>query len=189
MRLKHITMHLSRTEGPLEVFARVTLDSTDSNRYVLIRNNMKFFQMGFLCFFIFYVFPAFAQSDPPKFSGAWEIAMEVPTRGIVGLTQEEANSYLGTKISYSNESATFGDDICRIPNYKTTEIKEDDFFSGTYNSFKELSINGEYILRVELKCESKSKDWFYGSSFYYNDENRLLILIDGVWFELLRDEI
>ena len=124
--------------------------------------------------------------EPKSFEGDWVVNKHIPARGVSAITYDEADTLSGTKVSYGNKSAQFGDEYCKSPSYDIHAMNEDEFFRITYSSFDELGFDNEVVYEVNIKCSSHTKDWYRGSSFFYSSDNRLLIVIEGIWVELLR---
>ncbi|MBB5211504.1 hypothetical protein [Microbulbifer hydrolyticus] len=132
---------------------------------------------------------AFGEDWQDYVSGSWVIEKDIPTSGIASLTQEEANEFIGTKAFYSKEMTRFGSTECNSPVYNVDNINESDFFSGTYNSFTELGISSSEIYQVSVSCDDQGAEWWEGGFLFSKDKDHLIVLIEGVYFELHRSKI
>ena len=116
---------------------------------------------------------------PRPFYGEWEV------KKIIGYSKVFAESVgnipIGTKVIYSAEWMKYGENYCKKPEYNMTTFKKDDFESGERIDFKDLGINADSIVQVDVKnCE------YSGGYFYIKDNNTLIYVAAGKFFEVVR---
>jgi hypothetical protein len=124
--------------------------------------------------------------------GNWLIKRTVAFGKVSSLSDEDINKLIGKRIEYSPNKASFGNDICENPKYKKSIISEKDFFENNgYTSFKELGLQGDSVIMVEIFCEKEdySNFWYtIGGRIFEKDKNTLIANYEGVFFELVKDE-
>jgi bla regulator protein BlaR1 len=122
------------------------------------------------------------------FYGDWVIK-KVAAYGSVGTySKESAESLIGKGLSFSKDKATsFGDqpsDITKVasnPVYKKTTISKADFVTNYRMTLDKLGINADSVTGVTV---SDSKGTV--TTFLVKDENTLIIIGGGTYFELVR---
>ena len=119
-----------------------------------------------------------------SFFGNWEIKREILT-GLV-FSEEEAKDLIGRKLTFSVEKASSNVYVCKNPIYSISEIKKEDFESRYKVQSKNLEIEKELMLEVEVKMEDGHEWGYTGGYFFVNDDNTLLIPAGGMLFEVVR---
>jgi bla regulator protein BlaR1 len=122
------------------------------------------------------------------FYGDWVIK-KVAAYGSVGTySKESAESLIGKSLSFSKDKATsFGEqpaDINKVasnPVYKKTTISKADFVINYRMTLDKLGVNADSVTGVTV---SDSKGTV--STFLVKDENTLIIIGGGTYFELVR---
>lgn len=122
------------------------------------------------------------------FYGDW-VVKKVLAYGSVGTySKESAESLIGKSLSFSKDKATsFGDqpsDINKVasnPLYKKTTISKADFVTNYRMTLDKLGINADSVTGVTV---SNSKGTV--TTFLVKDENTLIIIGGGTYFELVR---
>ncbi len=120
--------------------------------------------------------------------GDWVIN-RVAAFGSVGTySKETAEELIGRELSFTSDSATcFGDDpsyleeTAQNPTYETTELSASDFISNYRMTFDSLGITADPVTQVVV-TDSEGK----GCTFLIKDENTLIFIGGGTYFELVR---
>lgn len=120
------------------------------------------------------------------FFGGWKITKVLPGY-ISGLTQEEADAYIGRQVTYMPSYCEYDGKILHHPHYKYEQLPTSEFIDGYKLSNEDWNIEEEYITRVEVyQDETQTQPWQeYVSSFYIIDSH-LIINIEGDFFQMDR---
>lgn len=126
------------------------------------------------------------ERNEPVFFGVWEFTKTLPGY-ISGLTQEEADSYIGKKIQYLQSFYEFENESINNPYYKYEKMLASDFIEGYKLSNEDWDIQEKYITKVEVYPDEPQKDSLeeYVDSFFIIDSH-LIINIEGEFFEMDR---
>lgn len=116
--------------------------------------------------------------------GDWEIVGH-RAPGISAMSPEEAERWVGGKASYSDSMATFTDESCDSPSYRSSSVTKEHLFQEYRVNPEALGIESTRITIVEVLC--KGEDWVApGSVLVRKDQNTFFTPWDGVFFELER---
>ena len=133
------------------------------------------------------ILPLMGEEISPKdFYGEWIVSRHIPTSGVSAITYDEAKEYEGEIVVYNDNLVKFGKKQCSQPQYNIRKNNKTTFETETYNNFSELEIKGKLLYEVTIKCGAEIPRHLYASHFFFENKNRLLFLIKGVWFELIR---
>lgn len=135
------------------------------------------------------VMPAQATPERAVF-GRWHVTGVLCPAGC-GIGQTAADAWRGRSGQYSDTLARFHDSSCRKPRYATGYWPA----SGSYGGARltELGISADSVLVVEVRCPSaphRGSDprWQAPGAFLVvTSRDRLLLVWQGVFFELSRD--
>lgn len=122
------------------------------------------------------------------FFGDWVIN-QVMAYGSVGTySKESAEGLIGKSMSFSSGSATcFGDDAALIdqtisnPSYEKSEISSSDFITEYRMTFEKLGISSDSVTIVNATDAEGN-----GCTFLVKDDNTLIVIGGGTYFELVR---
>lgn len=124
------------------------------------------------------------------FFGEWTITKNIANNKVSAYSKDEIEKMIGKKVTYSDTLASFDNNICSSPSYKKMTIitKEED--EKNYVKFADLGIKIESIINIEVFAnKEQSKSWISaGSLFYVKDQNTLIMVDDGAFFELTRSK-
>jgi bla regulator protein BlaR1 len=143
--------------------------------------------------------PALVAEDAPAavpsediqatYYGDWTISKVLAYGQSGTYSKEDAEGLIGKEMSFSADSATcFGDQSSYIdttaknPVYTATEYTDADFVSYYRMSFDLLGLTGDAVAEISVK-DSKGN----GCTFLIKDENTLIVVGGGTYFELVRD--
>lgn len=120
------------------------------------------------------------------FFGVWELTKILPGY-ISGLTQEEAEAYIGKQVTYMPLYCEYEEQVLHQPHYKYEQLPTSDFIEGYKLSNQDWNIKEDYITRVEVyQDETQMEPWQeYVSSFFIIDSH-LIINIEGDFFQMDR---
>ncbi|WP_435923528.1 hypothetical protein [Paenibacillus sp. DYY-L-2] len=120
------------------------------------------------------------------FFGVWEFTKILPGY-ISGLTQEEAEGYIGKQVTYMPLYCEYEGQVLHQPHYKYEQLPTSDFIEGYKLSNQDWNIKEDYITRVEVyQDETQMEPWQeYVSSFFIIDSH-LIISIEGDFFQMDR---
>jgi len=124
--------------------------------------------------------------DEPFF-GDWMIS-QVQAAGIGTFSDEEAKSLVGKKLIYNSDSASFfGDNLTKIgdtvdnPLYTSTVYTESSFVEFYRIPLEHLGIESKEVTEIRVMSGEE-----YISTFFIKDENTLIIVGGGTYFEATR---
>jgi|GEM_PF-2801799 beta-lactamase regulating signal transducer with metallopeptidase domain len=122
------------------------------------------------------------------FYGDWIIDQVVAYGSAGTYSKEDAEALIGESMSFSDKSATsFGDqasnlkDIVKNPDYESTIVTANDFLSDNRMTFEKLGITADSATEVTV---SDAKG--IGCIFLVKDDNTLIVMGGGTYFELVR---
>ena len=123
-----------------------------------------------------------------SFFGNWVISKVIAYGPVGTYSKEEAQLLIGKSMSFSKKSATcFGEDASYIndtvknPTYEVTTMNKEDYMSYYRMSFELLGIKGDSVKEVTVSGSEGN-----GCVFLVKNENSLIVIGGGVYFELLR---
>ncbi len=113
--------------------------------------------------------------------GTW-VVVDSKFVGISAMDLEEAKTWYGNKAIYSKNRASFRDDECSKPVYKTEICDKDDFHFRFRASFQELGLEGEKVEIIVIGCPD---NWIApGSLIIKVNNDHVYTIWDGVFFLL-----
>lgn len=129
-----------------------------------------------------------APAKSESFYGDWVIE-KVTAYGSAGTySKEDAEKLIGKSMSFTIDSATcFGDDSSYInnsaknPQYEATEISKDDFTVNYRMTFDNLGITTDSVTEVTVSDAEGN-----GCIFFVKDDNTLIVMGGGTYFQLVR---
>lgn len=130
-----------------------------------------------------------AEDSQATYYGDWTISKVLAYGQSGTYSKEDAEGLIGKEMSFSADSATcFGDQASYIdntaksPNYSATEYTSSDFVSYYRMGFDLLGLTGDVVTEISAK-DSKGN----GCTFLIKDENTLIVVGGGTYFELVRE--
>lgn len=121
-----------------------------------------------------------------SFFGEWIVTKIAGTSGIYAMSDEEMKSFIGKKAEYSQSLAAFDNEFRKNPVYKRETLSEATFFSGFRTSFENLGLKGESVTIINI-YENQNNLWINpGSCLIIKDNDSMLTVWDGVFFEMTR---
>ncbi|MEK8208870.1 hypothetical protein NST41_24970 [Paenibacillus sp. FSL L8-0696] len=119
-------------------------------------------------------------ADAPSYFGEWSV------QGLVGSTPVSAaedEKLIGMRVTYSIEKASFDKDEIMSPEYKEENITKDDFFNEYRNELSDLGIETESVKTVSINNWTNP-----GSSFIVKDDQTMIFLWDGNYYEMKKEK-
>lgn len=113
--------------------------------------------------------------------GVWKVT-DAKFPGISAMGMDEAKAWFGSEVTYTETKVTFRDESCHSPEFTTTLLTEDEFFSAYRATFKALGIEGESVEILHVDCSSS---WTSsGATLVKANSNFGYTLWDGVFFKV-----
>lgn len=123
-------------------------------------------------------------SNSNIFLGDWVINKKIATTPIYALSDDEIKSYIGKKLSITTSKVSFEKNSYIDPNFKEHTLSDNEFILENKLSLKDLGINAESIKKIDVATKDGSLWNSFGNSFILKDSNTIIILWDGIFFEL-----
>ena len=134
--------------------------------------------------------PNVPENQSPVYYGDWIIS-QVQAFGVGTYSDKDAESLIGKRLSFTADKASrFGDQLSGIgkeadnPTYTEAVISKNDFLAEYRISFDNLGIKVDNVMEV---CVSNSEGTI--STFFVKDDNTLIIVGGGTYFELVRESL
>ena len=138
-----------------------------------------------------------AEPLPSQLAGTWKITRILPTHNVSCWSTEQAQTLLGTTLSYSNTSMKWRDGEVAVEEISvrtTTEAefrKESSLDEGT--NFSQLGIRSTRVVEVDLQHEDADVTGgtteIPGDTILIAGPNRIIVSACGVYFEALRTRL
>lgn len=99
------------------------------------------------------------------------------------------SNLIGVKLSFKRDSVMYGDSILNSPKYKVSEVTEDTFYQGYYTSLKEVGINENKTLEVDVfDNQNPSKEWDIPFKGFYIQDNDTIVAYhkQGMFYQMKR---
>ena len=126
-----------------------------------------------------------AQSVPSSVGGAWKV-VRWSAPGISGMRDGVADSWVGRAARFEAKLVEFGPERCEAPSYGPKSVEAENYFIEGFRIYpKELGITAKVVSVVEISCRGKQWD-APGSLLIIKDNDHLVTVWDGVFFELTR---
>lgn len=126
------------------------------------------------------------------FYGKWKISSKLTTAPIYAMDEEEIKTFIGKEIIYTKDIYWFKhneyiNDKYFKPEYKIQVLSELQFWENHKGFYlEELGINKGLVISVEVKKSNGEICINPGSLFWIKDKDTLVLLWDGVYFEVKR---
>ncbi|WP_252244142.1 hypothetical protein [Clostridium sp. ZBS14] len=115
-----------------------------------------------------------------SFYGNWVIKEVVGYSKVSG--GSDPSSVINTKMSFSGDSATFGETSWKNPKYIIKSEKKDDLEYDYRTNFSKLGINKDSIVNVRVEGEKPN----FQRNFFIKDDNTLIYCDEGVFYDVER---
>lgn len=116
-----------------------------------------------------------------SYFGTWKVT-KYYMPGINALSMEEAKGYIGKVCEYSEDTFTSDGAVTYQPDYQEFEETSDDFLT----NYGGITLSSIGITADSVKWVNINNSFDFGSSFYVKDDNTILISMDGVFFEAVK---
>jgi hypothetical protein len=133
------------------------------------------------------VTPDVVEQEQVVYFGEWVIN-QVLAYGVGTYSTEDAESLIGKSLSYTEDQANFFTDeltdiekIAKNPVYTETISSESDFIVNYRMSFDNLGIEADSITEINVTDSNG-----YVCTFFMKDDNTLILVGGGTYFELVR---
>jgi hypothetical protein len=133
------------------------------------------------------------EDGPParNFFGDWQITRVAGYAHVYAMDDETAKTYLGTRVSFSNDAASFRGpdgkvDQCKSPAYHVTTSGREHFAAEERVDPADLGLTSPEISSFEV-TEKNGRRWVsIGGSFEVKSYGSIIVQWDGVYFEMNR---
>ena len=117
------------------------------------------------------------------FYGSWKVTEFLAFAPVSALSREDVQQYLGTTITYDKDCFSCKGNIAN-PHYKKEVQTAQDFATGFHEGvhFADLGITQDSASAVSIENR-----YDFGTSFYWKDNNNLVIVYDGAFFAAVRE--
>ncbi|WP_252238948.1 MULTISPECIES: hypothetical protein [unclassified Clostridium] len=115
-----------------------------------------------------------------SFYGNWVIKEVVGYSKVSG--GSDPSSVINTKMSFSGDSATFGETYWKNPQYIINNENKEDLEYDYRTNFSKLGINKDSIVNVRVEGEKPN----FQRNFFIKDDNTLIYCDEGVFYDVKR---
>jgi hypothetical protein len=120
------------------------------------------------------------------FYGQWQVKRVVAYARTHGMSQQTIKSYIGKKVVYTAERAMFDRKVCQKPEYRHNTYTEDDFYVEFFAHLKDMGIRKDSVEVVQVYTPQGDAWINPGNAFVIKDANTVILMYNGVFFELER---
>ena len=129
---------------------------------------------------------ATATGGVPDIYGDWVVTLPLASAPDTPLSGAEIESIVGTSVSYQAKSVTFGREECGHPLFDSYTQTNENLHALFQIYFDDLKISGDETLAIDINCMEPDVDFIAGNTVLLAGHDRLVAVVDGVWFELQR---
>ena len=130
--------------------------------------------------------PALAPSPPSWFWGCWVVTKSLPTAGISGLSQKQADAIIGTRIMFAPTCARSGRTVIQSPKYSVKTLSARDFFKLGYFPLSQMGIHEQQVTEVGLILPDNLSDLDFPGSQVYLRKKDIVINVENHSFLAVR---
>jgi hypothetical protein len=129
---------------------------------------------------------AVAGADLSSIYGDWQLGEPLASAPDTPLSGAEIESLIGVRVHYAPDAVRFGEENCEQPLFDSYTETEANFLSLFQIRFDDLRIPGQETLAVDINCMQPDVDFIAGNTVLLAGPDRLVTVVDGVFFELKR---
>lgn len=127
-----------------------------------------------------------AKAPELAIAGDWKISRELVAGNTAALTPDEIESLLGAEVHYTRSSAEFAGVRCERPVFDSYHETSENLHQLFELRFEDLGLSGPDVLAIDINCMEPDVEFLAGNTVLVAGPNRLVTVVDGVWFELTR---
>lgn len=122
----------------------------------------------------------------PEYMGEWKVIKQLPTP-ISGLSDEEAEEYIGQIFRMEEDRSGFAGDSVKYPTYSVKSVTKADYEDGNRVTLAEWGMEGDSIQEISIRDDQAvAKDAYSTLADLIN--GHLVISIEGQYFDLEKQE-
>jgi len=125
-------------------------------------------------------------SPPSWFWGCWVVTKSLPTDGISGISQQEADAIVGTRIMFAPTCARSGRAVIHSPKYSVMILSAGDFFKLGYFPLSQIGIHEQQVAEVRLTLPDNLSDLDFPGSEAYLRGKDIVINVENHSFLAVR---
>jgi hypothetical protein len=120
-----------------------------------------------------------------SYLGTWVVSKKIATTPVYAMSEDKIKSYIGKELYLTEKKVSFDKENLVNPTFEETTLSDSDFISENKVSLKTIGISLPSVKKVDV-IQNVNSNWtsFFGNTFYVKDNNTLITLWDGVFFEL-----
>jgi hypothetical protein len=130
--------------------------------------------------FVIILISSFAHSEE-WYIGKWEV-VDAKFPGMSAMGMSEAKLWFGDIAYYTTSEINFRGEICTSPTFLNSELSKGEFYTYYRASFQQLSITGNSVDVLKVKCKDNSG--VVAAGLINTNNGFVYILWDGVFFKL-----
>ena len=124
-------------------------------------------------------------SPPSWFWGCWIVTKALPTTGISGLSQEQVDTIIGTRLVFTPSCARSGRTVASSPEYSTRVLSDREFFEFCHFALSQIGVSEKQVTEVTLvKPELPTSDFL--ANYVFLRKTDIVIEAEGVYFAAKR---
>ena len=122
-----------------------------------------------------------------SYFGTWVVSKKIATTPVYAMSEDKIKSYIGKELYLAEKKVSFDKENLVNPTFEETTLSDSNFNSENKVSLKTIGISSPSVKKVDV-IQNANSNWtsFFGNTFYVKDDNTLIALWDGVFFELNR---
>lgn len=128
-----------------------------------------------------------ANTSSKSYFGTWFVSKKIATTPVYAMSEDKIKSYIGKELYLTEKKVSFDKENLVNPTFEETALSDNDFNSENKVSLKTIGISSPSVKKVDV-IQNANSNWtsFFGNTFYIKDDNTLITLWDGIFFELNR---
>ena len=121
------------------------------------------------------------KSAQETFYGQWVITQSLAYGPVGTYTKDEIKNMIGKKLNYSEEEASYDNNVHKKPVYEKSIISKNDVEDNNHIRFNTIDVKSNNIEQITVNGLDS-----IGHIFYIRDNNTLILFDGGAYFELNR---
>lgn len=121
------------------------------------------------------------KSTQETFYGQWVITQSLAYGPVGTYTKDDIKNMIGKKLGYSEEEASYENNVHKKPVYEKSIIPKNDFEDNNHISFDTIGVKSNNIEQITINGLDS-----IGHIFYIRDNNTLILFDGGAYLELNR---